>query len=73
MNIFTTSDLALAAYMVMRGLGLISAKRLDSGRFEFKMEDPDVKADALALEFVSSEFAQYDNQIRALKKLLYSN
>ena len=73
MNIFTTSDLALAAYMVMKGLDLVSAKRLDSGRVEFKMKDPDIKADSLALEFVSSEFAQYDNQIRALKKLLYSN
>jgi len=73
MNIFTTSDLALAAYMVMKGLDLISARRLETGRFEFKMEDPDKRAETLALEFVSSEFAQYDNQIRALKKLLYSN
>jgi hypothetical protein len=73
MNIFTTSDLALAAYMVMKSLNLVSARRLESGRFEFRMEDPEVRAEKLALEFVSSEFAQYDNQIRALKKLLYSN
>ena len=73
MNIFTTSDLALAAYMALKGLKLVSAQKLPSGRFEFKLEDPDSKAERLSIEYVGSEFCQFDNQVRSLKKLLYSS
>lgn len=72
MENYTTSDLALAAYLTMKGLELVSACREDSGRFEFVMKDPETKAQELSLAFFSSEFSQYDNQVRALKKLLYS-
>jgi hypothetical protein len=69
---FKTSDLGLAAFLVMRGLRLVSADRLDSGRFEFALEDPDEKSKGLSIEYVGSEFCQFDNQVRTLKKLLYS-
>jgi len=72
MENYITSDLALAAFLTMKGLELVSAKREDSGRFEFVMKDPEGKAKELSLNFFSSEFSQYDNQVRALKKLLYS-
>ena len=35
---YTTSDLALAAFLVMRGLPLLSANRIQ-GRFEFIFDD----------------------------------
>ena len=73
MKEFKTSDLGLAAFMVMRSLQLVSADRLDSGRFEFVLNDPEEKSKALSIEYVSSEFCQFDNQVRTLKKLLYSS
>lgn len=73
MEIFKTSDLALAAYLTLRGLSLISAARSENGRFEFVLDDPKGEAQDLSLEFFSSEFCEYDNKIRSLKKILYSN
>lgn len=72
MNQYETSDLALAAFLTLKGLKLISAKRLDSGRFEFILDDTSKTAESLALAFFSSEFCEYDNKIRSLKKILYS-
>lgn len=73
MNQYETSDLALAAYLTFKGLKLISAKKLASGRFQFVIADEDGKADALSLEYFSSDFCRFDNQVRSLKKLLYSS
>jgi hypothetical protein len=72
MTEYETSDLALAAFLVLRGLKLLSAKRLESGRFQFVLNDSDKKAEALSMDFFSSEFCEYDNKIRSLKKILYS-
>jgi len=73
MNIYKTSDLALAAYITMKGLKLVSASKLPSGNFNFEIEDPDENAQSLAIEYVGSDFCQFDNKVRALKKLLYSD
>lgn len=72
MNQYETSDLALAAYLILKGLKLISAERLETGRFRFVLDDGNKKAESLSIEFFSSEFCEYDNKIRSLKKLLYS-
>ena len=72
MNIYKTSDLALAAYITMKGLKLVSASKLPSGNFNFEIEDPDGSAESLAIEYVGSDFSQFDNKVRTLKKLLYS-
>ena len=69
---YETSDLALAAYLTLKGLRLIRAQRLESGRFEFVLDDSEKKAETLAIDFFSSEFCEYDNKIRSLKKILYS-
>jgi hypothetical protein len=73
MSQYETSDLALAAYLTFKGLRLISAKKLASGRFQFILDDQSDNADALSLEYFSSDFCRFDNQVRSLKKLLYSN
>jgi hypothetical protein len=69
---YRTSDLALAAFLKMRGRKLLSACKLPGGRFEFHFED-DGSCSSLALEFVNGEFSAYDAQVRALKKALYGS
>ena len=73
MKEYVTSDLSLAAFLLMRGLKLISAEKIASGKFKFSFADPDDKAKKLALDFVNSEFCEFDNQVRNLKKLIYNN
>ena len=72
MNIFTTSDLPVAAYLMMKGFSLISAEKRQ-GRFFFELRDPDGKAASLAIEYLNSDFCKFDNYIRNLKNTLYQN
>lgn len=72
MNTYTTSDLALAAFLKMRGRKLIAAGKSRVGKFTFEFED-DGTCHGLALEFVNGEFSSYDAQVRALKKALYGS
>ena len=69
---YTTSDLALAAFLVMRGLPLLSAKRIQ-GRFEFIFDDKNQDGHTISIEFVNSEFSKFDNHVRTLKKILYKS
>jgi len=69
---YTTSDLAFAAYLLTSGLRLIVAKRLASGKYHFELEDKNNKCESLRLEFVNSEFMRYDNNLKMLKKIMYS-
>ena len=70
---YITSDLPLAAYLMMKELRLQDARRSPSGKFEFVFLDPDDKAFNHALEFVNSEFCKFDNHLRSLKKILYKS
>lgn len=69
---YTTSDLSLAAYLLMKGLDLKSAQKV-VGKFEFIFSDPDSKADQLSLTFIGSEFAKYDGYVRTLRGMLNRN
>ena len=71
-NTYVTSDLSLAAFLSMKGLEILKAKKLSGGRFEFVLADPLDKGDALSLEYVNSDFSKFDNQIRLIKKVLYT-
>ena len=73
MNQYETSDLALASYLTFKGLLLVSAKKLPSGRFQFIIDDSKGIAEQLSLEYFSSDFCKFDNQVRSLKKLIYSS
>jgi hypothetical protein len=44
----------------------------DGQKFRFVFEDGDDQGAQLALEFVNSDFRRYDDEIRSLKKVLYS-
>jgi hypothetical protein len=67
---YKTSDIALAAYLKLKGLKLVQCSR--DGKFQFVFEDPENKAEDLALEFVNSDIRKYDDEIRSLKKVIYS-
>ena len=70
---YETSDLSIAAFLMMKGLKLLSADRESSGRFMFVFDDPNQKGVQLAIEFAGSDCAVYDNHVRNLKKILYRN
>lgn len=69
-NKYTTSDIALAAYLKLKGLKLINCTRAD--KFVFEFEDPEELAEDMAIEFVNSECRKFDDEMRSLKKIIYS-
>jgi hypothetical protein len=70
---YKTSDLSIAAYLMMKGMKLVDASRNKSGQFMFEFNDPNSQGTKFAIEFTNSESAVFDNHIRNLKKILYSN
>ena len=70
---YKTSDLSIAAYLMMRGMRLTSAFRGSNGQFMFEFDDPNSEGQKFAIEFTNSESAVYDNHVRNLKKILYRN
>jgi len=71
-NLFITSDLSLAAYLVINGLTLERAKKLPSGKFELVLCDYDNCSEKLSLAYVNSDFSKFDSAIRTIKKILYT-
>lgn len=69
---YTTSDIGIAAYLQLKGLKLVDCRRLETGKFHFAFEDPENKCSSLSLEFLDSEFCKFDNNVRNLKKVLFS-
>ena len=69
---YTTSDIGIAAYLQLRKYKLVECKRLPTGKFYFKFADPDESCTAVALEFLDSDFCSFDNNVRNLKKILFS-
>jgi len=72
MKEYHTPDLSLAAFLLMKGIKLISAEKTLSGKFNFSFNDSDDRCKNLAVEFLNSEFSNYDNHVRNLKKIIYS-
>lgn len=70
---YKTSDLSIAAYLMMKGMRLIDAKKNTNGQFLFEFDDPNGNGVTLAIEFTGSDCAVYDNHVRNLKKILYRN
>jgi len=71
-NIFITSDIGIAAYLQLQGIKLNKCKRQESGKFYFEFLDPQDKCRVLSLEFLESDFCRFDNNVRNLKKILFS-
>ena len=73
MKTFETSDIGIAAYVMMRGLKLLSAKRGHRGRFSFVFEDLQNQGTGFAVDYVNSESAKFDAHIKNLKNILYKD
>ncbi len=69
---YTTSDIGIAAYLQLCGHKLVECKRLQSGKFFFRFEDKDQTCSVKSLEFLDSDFCKFDNNVRNLKKILFS-
>lgn len=69
--VFSTNDMSFASYLVMKGIRLISAKRLGKS-FQFKfVHDP--KIDRYSIEYVGSEVSRFHDAVRKLKRALKEN
>ena len=68
---YTTSELALAAYLRMRSVRLISASKTSTGKFEFVFDDKKNECSGHFVDFLNGEFSVFDAQLKALKKMIY--
>ena len=71
MKTFETSDIGIAAYVMMRGLKLRSATRGARGRFSFIFEDPNNLGRVYEVDYVNSESAKFDANMKNLKNILF--
>jgi len=58
MKEYQTSDLSLGAYLLMKGLKLKKAEKIQSGKFIFLFSDPDDRGNVLAIEFLRIRLLQ---------------
>jgi hypothetical protein len=65
------NDLSLAAYFIMNGVRLISAKKL--GRSYIFLFEADPRIPSLKLAFLGSESSRFDACVRDLKRLLFAD
>tara|TARA_B100000123_G_scaffold260986_1_gene227818 strand:- start:241 stop:468 length:228 start_codon:yes stop_codon:yes gene_type:complete len=68
---YETSDLAIAAFLMLKEYKLISASREQSGKFRFVFKDPEGTAKSTAVEFISSDCCKFDTHIKNLKKIIF--
>lgn len=69
---YITSDIAIASYLMMKGLKLLSAEREKTGRFKFSFDDPNGEGNSLSVEFLNSESAKFDAHVKNLKNILFN-
>ena len=71
-NTYTTSDIGVAAFLQLRGCRLLVCKRAENGRFHFEFDDQNKECERLTFEFLNSDYCKFDNNVRNLKKILFS-
>jgi len=71
-NNFSTSDIGIAAYLQLRGHKLVKCFRQNTGKFHFEFEDREDQCRQRSIEFLESDFCKFDNNVRNLKKILFS-
>ena len=73
MKTYKTSDIGIAAYVMMKGLKLLEAKKSASGRFSFTFEDEKDLGRSFAVDYLNSESAKFDANMKNLKNILFKN
>ena len=66
---YTTSDIGLASYILLKGGKLISARKGRAG-YELVFDNSDGKCAILSVEYLNSEFTKYDMYSKNLRLLL---
>ena len=73
LNEYRTEDLALAAYLRVKGHKLIRVEKLNPNeprsKRAFSFDVPQDKVQELKLEFINSDILRFYNEIIGLKKL----
>ncbi len=70
MQDYITNDLGVAAFLLVKGCVLLDAFISSSGIYCFHFSDPTGKVHQIAIEFINSDCARFDAQLRNLKKIL---
>jgi hypothetical protein len=68
-NHIRTDDLALSAYLKMKGHRLIKSNQ-EKSKVIFTFDIGENRPDDLKVEFINSEFVDFYNEMRNLKKLV---
>lgn len=71
MQTYETSDLAIAAWLMLHDFKLLDAGREPSGKFRFVFDDPKKEAKIKAVHFLSSDCCKFDTHIKNLKKIIF--
>jgi hypothetical protein len=69
---FRTNDLGTAAFLMVKGRKLSNAYVNEKKIFVFEFEGEEEENRKLAIEYLNSECARFDAQIKNLKKILHS-
>jgi hypothetical protein len=69
---YKTSDIGIAAFLQLKGFKLLECHRTPTGKFHFLFEDPHGECTIISLEYLDSDFCKFDNNVRNLKKILFS-
>lgn len=66
---FEISDIAVAAFLLMKGLKLNSAENR-GGKYNFVFADPEKLASKFCLEYINSDCQQFDSYMRVLRTMV---
>lgn len=70
MKKYTTNDMSIAAYLLLRGRTILKAEKGSPYVFEF--DNSDGVCEKIALDFLSSECSKYDGYLRMLRGMIRS-
>ena len=68
-NLIQTDDLAFSAYLKMKGFKLVDLHQTKSKSI-FVFDIGEISKETLKVHFINSEFLDFYNEIRSLKKLI---
>ena len=69
---YTTNDIGIAAFLMLKNLQLKSCSIEDGGKYVFEFSDPSDLGTSLSIEYLNSECSKFDNQVKNLRKILNS-
>jgi len=67
--VFETSDMAIAAFLMLKSLSLQSVLKPTKGPYRFIFSDPSGLAKKYVLEFASSDICKFDAHMKYLRRL----